>query len=103
MAEVLYYVVRLEVLSWKIAKHGSVSSILEILYVCQRKRGQWLARRIPNNVYGKWGGQSRGLMAPNSERVQASVPRYCKAINLCCQGETENEGAQARVLPQTGN
>lgn len=80
MAEILYYVVRyciLEVLSRKIAKRGFVSSILEILYVCQRKRGQWLARRIPNNVYGKWGGgQSRGLMAPNSERVQASVPRY---------------------------
>jgi len=38
-------------------------------------------RRIPNNVYGS--GGSPGIDGAKGERVQASVPRYCKAINLC--------------------
>jgi hypothetical protein len=72
MAEILYYVVRLEVLSWKIAKHG-LSSILENIVCLSRKTSQWLARCIPNNVYGSGGGS--GIDGAKGERVQASVPR----------------------------
>jgi hypothetical protein len=62
MAEVLYYVVRLEVLSWKIAKHGSVSSILEILYVSRERRANGRHGASPTTLTEV--GAVQGLMAP---------------------------------------
>jgi hypothetical protein len=59
MAEILYYVVRycvLEALNRKIAKRGFVSSILEILYVCQERRANGWHGASPTTFTGRGGG-----------------------------------------------
>jgi hypothetical protein len=89
----------LEVLSWKIAKHGSASSTLEILYVCRERRVNSRHRASPTTFAEV--GAVQGLMTPKVRefrrvfRDKQLTPRY--------KGETENEGVQPRAVPQTGN
>jgi hypothetical protein len=53
MAEILYYVVRLEVLSWKIAKHG-LSSILK--NIVRLEKDEPMAGTVhPQQHLRKWG------------------------------------------------
>jgi hypothetical protein len=63
----------LEVLSWKIAKQGSVSSILEILYVFLERRAN--GRHGASQQRLRKLGGSPGIDGAKGERVQASVPR----------------------------